>query len=104
MRLALETNTPIVPIAVIGGEEQAPAVANLKPLAKLLGFPVLPVTLTGVPLPLPTKYRIYFGDPMTFTGRPDDDDAELEKKVRTVRTTIQSMIDNGLAARKHVFW
>lgn len=104
MRLALETNTPIVPVAVIGGEEQAPAIANLTPLAKLLGFPVLPVTLTGVPLPLPVKYRLYFGEPMTFRGRPDDDDAELEKKVRTVRTTIQSMIDQGLAARKHVFW
>jgi 1-acyl-sn-glycerol-3-phosphate acyltransferase len=104
MRLALETHTPIVPIAVIGGEEQAPAVANLKPLAKLLGFPVLPVTLTGVPLPLPTKYRIYFGEPMRFSGRADDDDTELEKKVRTVRSTIQSMIDRGLSEREHVFW
>ena len=38
MRLALETNTPIVPIALVGAEEQAPAVADIKPLAKLLGF------------------------------------------------------------------
>jgi 1-acyl-sn-glycerol-3-phosphate acyltransferase len=104
MRLALETNTPIVPVAVIGGEEQAPAIANLKPLAKMLGFPVLPVTVTGIPLPLPTKYRLYFGEPMKFSGRADDDDAELEKKVRTVRSTIQSMIDRGLRERKHVFW
>ena len=104
MRLALETHTPIVPVAVIGGEEQAPAIANLKPVAKMLGFPVLPVTLTGIPLPLPTKYRLYFGEPMRFTGRADDDDAELEKKVRTVRTTIQTMLDKGLRERKHVFW
>src|ERR1700733_8603158 len=34
MRLALEMQTPIVPVAVIGAEEQAPAV-NLAPLAKL---------------------------------------------------------------------
>ena len=101
MRLALETDTPILPVAVIGAEEQAPAVANLKPLAKLFGFPALPLT---VPFPLPTKYRLYFGEPMRFAGRPDDDDAELEKKVRTVRTTIQSMIDEGLRERKHVFW
>ena len=39
MRLALETGSPIVPVAVIGAEEQAPAI-NLKPLAKLLGMPV----------------------------------------------------------------
>lgn len=104
MRLALETNTPIIPIAVIGGEEQAPAVANLKPLAKLIGFPAWPVTVTGVPLPLPTKYRLYFGDPLTFSGRPDDEDSELDKKVKTVKTAIQGMIDRGLAERKHVFW
>ena len=30
MRLALETDTPIVPIAVVGSEEQAPAIANLR--------------------------------------------------------------------------
>ena len=33
MRLALETGTPIVPVAVIGAEEQAPAI-NIKPLAQ----------------------------------------------------------------------
>ena len=34
--------TPIVPVAVIGAEEQAPAI-NLKPLARLLGTPAFPV-------------------------------------------------------------
>ena len=50
MRLALETNTPIVPIGVVGAEEQSPALVNVKPIAKLLGFPVAPLTVTGVPL------------------------------------------------------
>lgn len=104
MRLALETNTPIVPVAVIGGEEQAPAILDFKPLAKLLGFPAFPITPTLLPLPLPTKYRIYFGDPLTFTGRADDEDAELDKKVRVVKSAIQSMINQGLKERKHVFW
>ena len=42
MRLALETDTPIVPIAVVGSEEQAPAIANLQPLgapARHAGLP-----------------------------------------------------------------
>jgi 1-acyl-sn-glycerol-3-phosphate acyltransferase len=104
MRLALETNTPIVPVGVVGAEEQAPSILDLKPLAKLLGFPSFPVTPTGVPFPLPTRYRIYFGDPLFFTGRADDEDAELEKKVKGVRAAIQSMIDSGLKQRKHVFW
>ncbi len=104
MRLALETNTPIVPIAVIGGEEQAPAVVNLKTVAKLIGFPVLPLTPYGAPFPLPVKYRLHFGGPIHFTGRADDDDSELEKKVKVVRAAIQTMIEQGLKERKAVFW
>jgi 1-acyl-sn-glycerol-3-phosphate acyltransferase len=104
MRLALETDTPIVPVAVVGAEEQAPGLASLKPVAKLFGFPYLNLTPTGVPLPLPTKYHLYFGDPMRFSGRPDDEDAELDKKVRTVKATIQAMLNEGLKDRKHVFW
>jgi hypothetical protein len=65
---------------------------------------VAPLTVTGVPFPLPTKYRIYFGDPLFFTGRADDEDAELEKKVKTVKASIQSMLDAGVRERKHVFW
>jgi 1-acyl-sn-glycerol-3-phosphate acyltransferase len=104
MRLALETNTPIVPIAVIGGEEQAPTFVNLKSLAKLIGFPVLPVTPYGLPLPLPVKYRVHFGEALHFSGPSDDDDSELHKKVKVVRATIASMVDQGLKQRKAVFW
>lgn len=104
MRLALETNTPIVPVAVIGAEEQAPAVVDLKPLAKLFGLPALPLTPYGPPFPLPTKYRIRFGDPLFFTGRADDDDVELEKKVKVVKAAVQTMLDRGLKERKAVFW
>jgi 1-acyl-sn-glycerol-3-phosphate acyltransferase len=106
MRLALETGAPIVPVAVIGAEEQAPAV-NVKPLAKLLGmpsFPIVPYPPFIAPVPLPVKYRLYFGEPMTFTGDPDDDDEVLDDKVKTVRNRIQSMIHLGLREREHVFW
>jgi 1-acyl-sn-glycerol-3-phosphate acyltransferase len=104
MRLALETDTPIVPVAVVGAEEQAPALMDIKPVAKLLGFPAFPITPTGLPFPLPTKYRLYFGDPMHFTGRADDEDSELDKKVRTVKAAIQTMIHQGLKERRGIFW
>ncbi len=106
MRLALEARAPIVPVAVIGAEEQAPAV-NLKPLAKLLGIPAAPLVPYPpfiAPVPLPVKYRLHFGEPMMFTGDPDDDDDVLAEKVKTVRNRIQGMIHQGLAGRKHVFW
>lgn len=107
MRLALETKTPVVPVAVIGGEEQYPTIANLKGVAKLLGlpsFPVAPQLFMGMVLPLPTRYRIYFGEPLTFEGDPDDDDAEIETRVRKVRDAVRRMLDEGLKRRKHVFW
>ncbi|HSP96746.1 MAG TPA: lysophospholipid acyltransferase family protein [Candidatus Dormibacteraeota bacterium] len=110
MRLALSTRTPIVPVAVIGSEEQAPAIANLTGLGRLLGMPAFPVTVTwpwlgplGL-LPLPTKYRIYFGKPMRFEGNPDDEDAVIDRKVQKVVDTIQGMIDKGLREREGIFF
>ncbi len=108
MRLAMETNTPICPVSVIGGEEQYVSLGNFGSLAKVLGMPSLPILpqllLPGGALPLPTKYRIHFGEPMRFEGDPDDDDAVIEEKVWVVKSTIQSMLARGLAERKHVFW
>ena len=106
LRLALEANAPIVPIAVIGAEEQAPAI-NLKSLAKLVGapaFPLVPYPPFVAAWPLPVKYRLHFGEPMHFTGGPDDDDDDLADKVKQVRHRIQGMIHQGLRGRKHVFW
>lgn len=104
MRLALETDTPIVPVGVVGAEEQSPAFLNVKPLAKLLRMPAFPVTPLGLPIPLPTKYRIYFGEPITFTGRADEEDTELDRKVGVVKSAIAALLERGLSERTHVFW
>ncbi|MBX3159853.1 MAG: acyltransferase family protein [Deltaproteobacteria bacterium] len=106
MRLALEMQAPVVPVAVIGAEEQAPAV-NLKPLARLFrapSFPIVPYPPFVPLVPLPVKYRVYFGDPMRFAGDPDDDDDVLDAQVKTVKNRIQSMLHVGLREREHVFW
>ncbi len=110
MRLALSTNTPIVPVAVVGSEEQAPGIANLKTIASLLGMPAFPVTplfpLLGPLglLPLPVKYRIYFGKPLAFSGDADDEDAVVKKKVAKVKAQIQQMLDRGVAQRDSIFF
>jgi 1-acyl-sn-glycerol-3-phosphate acyltransferase len=108
MRLAVETQTPIVPVAVVGGEEQYISVGNFEALAKLLGMPAFPIVpqllLPGGQLPLPTRYRLWFGEPMRFSGDPDDDDAVVEEKVWLVRQTVQAMLGRALQQRKHVFW
>lgn len=106
MRLALETGTPIVPCAVIGGEEQYISVANLTSLARALGmpaFPLVPQVFVGMPFPLPTKYRLHFGEPLYFEGDPDDDDDVIGEKVAFVRAVIQNMVNRGVKERPHVF-
>jgi 1-acyl-sn-glycerol-3-phosphate acyltransferase len=105
MRLALATNSPVVPVAVVGSEEQAPAF-NLRPLAKLLGvpaFPVMPFPPFFPAVPLPSRYHIYFGEPLQFAGDPDDDDEQIEAMVKHVRLSIESMLRVGLKSRRSVF-
>lgn len=109
MRLALRTKTPIVPIGIVGSEETYPGVYNVEPLAKIAGFPYFPITPTfpllgplGL-LPLPTKIRIYFDEPILFEGDPDDPDEKLSPKVETVRYSIQKMIQFGLETRPSIF-
>ncbi len=103
LRLALESQAPIVPCGVIGAEEQAPALFDFKLLARVLGFPAFPITPTVLPFPLPARYQIRFGEPMRFTGSPDDDDAELERKVAEVQAAVAKLLERGLADRKSVY-
>jgi len=107
MRLAIETDTPIVPVAVVGAEEQYLNLGNLEWAARALNMPVFPIVpqflLTGG-LPLPTRYRLYFGEPMRFEGDDDDDDAIIEAKVWVVKQTIQSMLNRAVRERKSVFF
>ncbi len=109
MRLALQTNTPIVPIAVVGAEESIPSMFDAKPLARLLGAPYFPVPphlpLVGLAayLPLPTKFHIHFGKPMVFDGPFDDEDDAIQEKVEVVRSTVQRMLDEGVANRESIF-
>lgn len=103
MRIALETSTPIVPVAVVGAEEQAPAFFDFKSVAKVIGFPSLPVTPTLLPLPLPVKYHLWFGAPLRFAGSAEDDDVELDRKVSEVKHAIESLLERGLASRASIF-
>jgi len=109
MRLALETKTPIVPVAIVGSEEQQPSFANLERVARIIGAPALPITPTfpwlgplGL-LPLPVKYRIYFGEPQQFEGESSDEDAVIEAKVDEVKVRIGGLLARGRREREGIF-
>jgi 1-acyl-sn-glycerol-3-phosphate acyltransferase len=109
MRLALETETPIVPVGIVGSEEQQPGLTTLEGLGHALGMPPLPITYTfpwlgplGL-LPLPTKYHLYFGEPLRFDGDPTDEDAVIEARVAQVKDALAGLLRRGRAERKGIF-
>jgi 1-acyl-sn-glycerol-3-phosphate acyltransferase len=107
IRLALRTNTPIVPVVVIGAEEQYVSLGSLPRVARALGIPAFPVIpqlfVPGGQLPLPTRYRLYFGEPMRLQGSADDD-VEVAEHAWLVRQALHDGIMRGLAQRRAVFW
>lgn len=103
LRLAKRTNTPIVPVAFIGGEEMCPSVSRGEPIAKLLGTPYVPVVPWGLPLPAPVKVRIHFGAPMRFEGNGDEEDDVILPEVRQVEHAVSELISRGLNEREGIF-
>lgn len=113
IKLALRSGAPLIPTVVVGAEETNPLLFKAVYLAKTLGVPYIPVTPTfpllgplGL-LPLPTKWRIVFGAPISLEeyGPESANDAIVVNRLNEqVRATLQSMIDDALAARGSVLF
>lgn len=114
IRLALRTGTPIVPVAIVGGEETYPLLLKLTKLAKPLGVPFVPVTplfpLLGPLglLPLPSRWRIVVGPPIAEVSEYGPDDAGdpiiVNRLNERVRGAIQEMLGAALLLRgEHAF-
>ncbi|MCI2416989.1 acyltransferase family protein [Saccharopolyspora sp. K220] len=109
---ALRTGAPIVPCAIVGAEEIYPKLADIKPLARLLGIPYFPVTplfphfgpLGAVPLP--SKWYIEFGEPIETSSYPEgaaDDPMLVFGLSDQVREIIQQTLYRLLSQRTNVF-
>ncbi|MGO1460939.1 MAG: lysophospholipid acyltransferase family protein [Oleiphilaceae bacterium] len=99
MHLAMKYNAAIVPVGVVGCEETIPAIANIKPLAKSLGLPYVPLAM---PVILPAKVHLNFGPPMYFNSE-DIPDAQINERVEQVKGEIDRLIAKGLKERKRLF-
>ncbi|HEY5658316.1 MAG TPA: lysophospholipid acyltransferase family protein [Myxococcota bacterium] len=104
---ALRAGAPIIPTAIVGSDDQAPILYDIKPLARRLGLPVAPVTPTfpwlgplGL-LPYPVRYRIVYGEPLRFHERFGAESANDVRLVRyltnQVRRTVQQLLDRSRA-------
>ncbi|MBF6203381.1 acyltransferase family protein [Streptomyces gardneri] len=109
---AVRTGVPIIPCSIVGSEEIYPKLADLKPLARLLGLPYFPVTplfphlgVLGA-VPLPSKWYIEFGTPVSTTPyEPEaaDDPMTMFEVTDQVRETIQQTLYKLLTKRRNVF-
>lgn len=112
VELALRAGAPMIPVAVVGSEEIYPKVGESQLLARLTGAPYFPITPTfpllgplGV-VPLPSKWRIEFGEPIpTAHYGPDaaDDRTLVFELSERVREEVQRMVYENLVRRGSAF-
>jgi 1-acyl-sn-glycerol-3-phosphate acyltransferase len=96
VHLAMNNNAPIIPVGIVGMEETIRSYADLKPLAKLLGMPVLPLVL---PFIFPSKVFIYFGKPIYFNNDVHKE-SDIKERVDIVKAAIDDLLKQGLARRE----
>ena len=109
---ALRTRTPIVPCSIVGAEEIYPLIGTMPTLARVLGVPYVPVTPTFPLLgplglvPLPTKWLIEFGEPLTTDHHGEaaaEDPMLVFDLTDQVRETIQQTLYSLLVQRRSLF-
>jgi 1-acyl-sn-glycerol-3-phosphate acyltransferase len=110
---ALRTKAPIVPCSIVGSEEIYPMLGDVKLVARLLGMPYFPITplfpLAGPVglMPLPSKWHIAFGEPIStaeYDPADADDPMVTFELTDQVRETIQQTLYRLLAGRRNMFF
>jgi 1-acyl-sn-glycerol-3-phosphate acyltransferase len=112
VEVALRAGAPIVPVAVVGSEEIYPKLADAAPVARAIGAPFVPITPTfpwlgplGL-IPLPSKWRIEFCEPLDLSEHGPD--AAEDRRVvfdiaEQVQETIQEKLYENLVKRGSAF-
>jgi 1-acyl-sn-glycerol-3-phosphate acyltransferase len=113
VRTAIRARVPIVPIALIGGEEAMPIFAHLRFMQRLSGLIYFPVNhafphfgLAAALMYLPAKFKIRFLEPLDMADYPPetaDEPAEIQSIAEQIRTRIQLELDEMLGERRSVW-
>lgn len=103
--MAIRYGAPVVPVGIVGAEEQMPQIARI-PVRRLgLPLPYLPVPATLIPLPV--HYHIVYGAPIRLDQEhapaEADDPRVVSAAAERVKRAVQELIHRGLRERKGVF-
>jgi 1-acyl-sn-glycerol-3-phosphate acyltransferase len=111
VRMAIRAGVPIVPISTVGGPDSMPILTSGRRLAKVLQIDKLarikrmPLAISApygiapamLPeIPLPTKIRTAFQDPIELSSDPDK--ANDDEYVKAKYDEVQSAIQRGMCA------
>ncbi len=99
VRTALRARVPIVPVALIGGEEAMPIFAHLRRLERITGMLYAPLNhafphfgLLAALMYMPAKFRIRFLEPIDVASLPPgtvEDPAAVQSIAEEIRARIQ---------------
>jgi len=112
VKAAVETDSPLVPVVTVGGDEIYPLLANFKPAADAIGAPYWPITplfpwfpFPVSALPVPVRLLICVGKPFYLDRSSDqaNDHLIIEKEANRLRQGIQSNLDDLLEIRRSPF-
>lgn len=103
VRMAIKTQSPIIPTIIIGAEETHINLSQLKFTKYLRGL-VLPLPLNI--LPLPAKWKVKFLEPIHLPYKPEQaDDIELVHELASdIRERMQAAMTEELKKRDSVYF
>ncbi len=104
VRMAMATQSPIVPTVVIGAEETNINLSTIS-VSKLLRGTVIPIPLNVIPLP--AKWKIIFMPPIEMKQykKKDAGDSELVHKIsEDIKKMIQAKIDEEIDKREWIYF
>lgn len=104
VRVAMTARVPIIPVAIVGGEEANPVLSRI-PLTD--SFFRLPLPRPTNLLPKPVKWRISFLPPIPMRRYTKEDAADrslVHRIARRVRDEIQEELGVQLEKRGHKYW
>lgn len=103
VRMALESQTPIIPAFIIGAEESSINLSQLK-FTKFLKGTVIPLPLNIIPLP--AKWKIVFLPPMYLPYKASAaSDSELVHEIaQDIQERIQKALNEEIKKRTSIFF
>jgi 1-acyl-sn-glycerol-3-phosphate acyltransferase len=102
VRMALATGAPIIPTIIIGAEESQITLSTLK-FTKFLKGLVIPLPLNVIPLP--TKWKIVFLEPIVlpYSKKSMRDESLVREISEEIQEKMQKALRHELRRRKSLF-